>query len=267
MPTTSASSRIEVRICRARGADRPGRRELTRALRDRDRERVRDHEAADEERDPAEREQEAAQERDEGVRLRGVVAAPAAVAVFTCAVGGTFCRSSLDELLVGDAGLRGDRDLVQPAALAEQLLRGRQVKPARVAPPIVETDPKWTKPEMRSRCAAPSACTPIVWPTLKSSLFAVDSSITTSPRPGQAPSDERERIEAGVAVGDAEAEVRRAAVDDRLAVVPDQLRLAVDAPLGRFDVGQAANLAAAATRRGSAQSSPCPRRDRRRSSR
>ena len=51
------------------------------------------------------------------------------------------------------------------------------------------------------------------------------------------PVDERERVEDGVAVGDREAEVRRAAVDDRLAVVADELRVAVDAALGRGDPG------------------------------
>src|SRR5205823_12799920 len=35
--------------------------------------------------------------------------------------------------------------------------------------------------------------------------------------------DERERVERGVAPGDAEAEVRRSAVDNRLAVLADQL--------------------------------------------
>ena len=61
----------------ARRADRAQRRELARALGDRDRERVRDHEAADEERDAAEREQEAAQERDERVRVRSRPRPPA----------------------------------------------------------------------------------------------------------------------------------------------------------------------------------------------
>ena len=75
-------------------------------------------------------------------------------------------------------------------------------------------------------------------------------------RPGAV--DERERIERRVALGDAEAEVRRAAVDDRLAVVADQLRLAVDAALGVLDVGQRAHLARAATRRGWASPLPVP---------
>ena len=42
----------------ARGAERPQRGELTRALGDRDRQRVEDHERADEQRDAAEAEQE-----------------------------------------------------------------------------------------------------------------------------------------------------------------------------------------------------------------
>ncbi len=56
------------------GAERAQRGELTRPLRDRDRQRVDDHEGADEERHDAEREQEVLQERDELVRLRGVLA-------------------------------------------------------------------------------------------------------------------------------------------------------------------------------------------------
>src|SRR5206468_394336 len=54
--------------------------------------------------------------------------------------------------------------------------------------------------------------------------------------------DKLERIEPGLAPGDAEAKVRCAAVDDRLAVLADQLRLAVDAAVGFGDVGQGANL-------------------------
>ena len=53
----------------------------------------------------------------------------------------------------------------------------------------------------------------------KSFFDAVATSMTTSPRPGQAPSLERERVElAAWRRVDAEAEVRCAAEDDRLAV-------------------------------------------------
>ena len=56
----------------ARRAERAQRRELARPLRDRDRERVRDHERADEERNDPEREEERLQEAGEGVRVAGV---------------------------------------------------------------------------------------------------------------------------------------------------------------------------------------------------
>jgi hypothetical protein len=52
-------------------------------------------------------------------------------------------------------------------------------------------------------------------------------------RPGAR--DQLERIEARSAVRDAEAEVRRPTVDDRLAILADQVRLAVDLSLGLAD--------------------------------
>ncbi len=66
--------------------------------------------------------------------------------------------------------------------------------------------------------------------------------MTTSPLPGPGALDELQRVEAAVAVRDREAEVRRSAVHDRLAVVADELRLAVDAPFGLGDVGQVPDL-------------------------
>ena len=59
---------------------------------------------------------------------------------------------------------------------------------------------------------------------------------------GPGPTDERQRIERRIAPGDAEAEIRRSAVDDRLAVLPDQLGLAVDAAVGLADVGERSHL-------------------------
>ena len=53
----------------ARRSERAQRRELAHALGDRDAERVRDHEGADEERDEAEREQEVLEDRQEAVRV------------------------------------------------------------------------------------------------------------------------------------------------------------------------------------------------------
>ena len=60
-------------------------------------------------------------------------------------------------------------------------------KPASVAPPSEEAEPKWMIPEIRSRSTGPTAWTPTSWPTAKCSLSAVDSSTTTSPEPGQLP--------------------------------------------------------------------------------
>src|SRR5712691_1457142 len=54
--------------------------------------------------------------------------------------------------------------------------------------------------------------------------------------------DQREWVEGRVTPGDAEAEIRRAAVDDRLAIFADQLSLAVDAPVGEADVWKGADL-------------------------
>ena len=73
MPIASASTTTEQRTCRREAPERPEGRELARALRDRDRERVDDHERADEERDDAEGEQEVAEEADELVRVLGVL--------------------------------------------------------------------------------------------------------------------------------------------------------------------------------------------------
>ena len=60
-------------------------------------------------------------------------------------------------------------------------------KPASVAPPIELTDPNLTMPEILSCSTGPSTCTPIVCPTFRSFLPAVDWSTTTSSGPGQAP--------------------------------------------------------------------------------
>ncbi len=60
-------------------------------------------------------------------------------------------------------------------------------KPASVAPPIDETAPNFTIPEMRNFSTGPRDCTPIVWPTWRSFLPEVDLSTTTSPAFGQAP--------------------------------------------------------------------------------
>ncbi len=95
----------------------------------------------------------------------------------------------VERVLRRDARLGGDRDLVEliPACrTASAQLECRS--PASVAPPIVETVPNLTSPEMRSLTTGPCDCTPISSPTLKCFLFAVDWSITTCSPCGHVPS-------------------------------------------------------------------------------
>ena len=148
----------------ARGADGSEGRELARSLGDRDRERVGDHEAADEERDPAESEQEAAQERDEAVRLGRIVVAPAG-RPSSPARSQECSPEAREPALVRHARLRSDRDLVQPAGLVEQLpglsagrspreSRRRSSRPTRSG----------RSPRSAASAPAPSAWTPTVCP-------------------------------------------------------------------------------------------------------
>ena len=158
-PMTSASRMTEPQNLLPRRADRAQRRELARPLRDRDRERVRDHERADEERDAAEREQELLQEAGERVRVACVVSSPAPAPVRTCVCAGRTARICCSELCARDAGLRRDADLVELARLPNRLCAVGRSKTASVAPPmrasVAELDDA-----RRSGTAArgPSAC-------------------------------------------------------------------------------------------------------------
>ena len=109
------------------GAERAQRGELAHPLRDRDRERVGDHEAADEQRDPAEAEQEVLDEVQTGLRVLAVV--------------GRLCGRGLhlrrlrqqrldpaDELVFRDALVGTDPDQVELALLVEQPLCGGEVE-------------------------------------------------------------------------------------------------------------------------------------------
>ena len=60
--------------------------------------------------------------------------------------------------------------------------------PASVAPPIDDTAPYLAIPEIRNFSTGPRDWIPIIWPTVKCSLPAVDLSTMTSPAFGQAPS-------------------------------------------------------------------------------
>ena len=111
----------------ARGADRPHRGELTRPLRDRDREGVRDHEGADEEGDAGEDEQEGLQERDELVGVLGI--APGLLRRgLDLGIRRQHLLELLYECLVRDSGLRRYGDLVELAFLVEDALRRREVE-------------------------------------------------------------------------------------------------------------------------------------------
>ena len=180
-------------------------------------------------------------------------------ASLTSAVGGRIVSISLDERRLGRRpASAATRDLVELACLVEDPLRGRQV----------EARPAWRRRSSRPsrtgrsrRCGdarpGPSPCTPTTWPT-RSPPCRRSPRRSPPRRPRPVALDERERVEDGVAVGDREAEVRRAAVDDRLAVVADELRFAVDAALGRADIRRPRAPWRAATRRGAGRTTPCP---------
>ena len=110
----------------ARGPERAQRRELARALGDRDRERVEDHERADEQRDRAEAQQEVADGVDDDVGLLASAAACCSESL-TSRLAGTSGWTARDELLRRRAVLGGDRDAVEAAFLVQQRLGGGQV--------------------------------------------------------------------------------------------------------------------------------------------
>ena len=97
-------------------------------------------------------------------------------------------------------------------------------KPASVAPPIERTEPNSTIPEMRSVVDRPLDLDADRRRRPRSPpCSAVAASIDDLVRPGPGALDERQRVEASSRrSGDREAEVRRAAEDDRLAVLADQ---------------------------------------------
>ena len=124
MPTTTDSMHDRAEHLTPRGAEGAQRGELTHALGDGDRERVGDHEAADEQRDAAEAEQEVLEDVHALLRVLAVGGSPAPSALFTCVVAessGSICAISS----VGDARLGADADQVELAVLVEQPLRGR----------------------------------------------------------------------------------------------------------------------------------------------
>ena len=94
-----------------------------------------------------------------------------------------------NELLLRRVGLRGHGDLVELAFLLHQPLRGRQVEACERRAADGEAGAELHDPRDRAGAATgPSAWTPIVSPTSKSSFAAVSLSTMTSFGPGHEPS-------------------------------------------------------------------------------
>ena len=133
-----------------RGAERPQRGELAHPLGDRDRERVRDHERADEERDAREREQDVLQEGDEAVEPTSCPSSPASVAATTCCVGGSSGWISEISVRLVDARLGLDADRVELTGLSKSFCAVGRSKIANVAPPIDPTPGSSAMPAIRN---------------------------------------------------------------------------------------------------------------------
>ena len=140
-----------------RAAERPDGRELARALGDRDRERVRDHEAADEECDAREGEQEALQERDELVRVGRILRRLLGGELRPPRSAAGPLRSPATTSVSETPGSAATAISSNLPALSKIFCAVGRSKPASVAPPIVETEPNRTMPEMRSRSTGPLA--------------------------------------------------------------------------------------------------------------
>ena len=218
-----------------RRADRPERRELPRALGDRDRQRVGDDERADEERDPSEREEEGPEEGDELVRVLGIRLRLLTAGLYLC--GARQDPLDLgDELGIGDARLRGDGDLVELSDLLEEPLRRGQVEARERRPSDrearAELDDARDTHSLDRSFGLHADRLPDLEILLGRRLLVDDDLVPARP----AALDQRQRVEDRGAVRDRETEVRGASGDDRLPVVPDELRrVRVDTALGLGD--------------------------------
>lgn len=148
----------------------------------------------------------------------------------------------VDQLLRGGAGLAGEQDLVQLAGLVEQPLRGRQLESGQGGATDrrhgAELDQS-RDPHPLDRAASLDADRVTGRETLLLGGLGVDHDFVRS---GPIAAHQREGVELRPVRVDAEAEVRRAAEDDRLAVAADQLGLTRDRAVGEIDLGQRGDL-------------------------
>jgi hypothetical protein len=224
----------------SRRTERPQGRELPRPLGDRDRERVRDHERADKERDPAEREQEVLQEVEEALRVLGVALCLSLPRTDLC----VRRQDPADlgcELRRSHAGLGLRANLVELADALEEPLRGRQVEAgergaaeARRSAEVDEAGDGHAERRPVRLHADRLADVQI----LLASRRLIDHELVRA-RP--LPADERERVELGPLRVDAEAEVRRAAEMDDLPL-EDEMRNSSDSADRIGDIRQLADL-------------------------
>jgi hypothetical protein len=127
-------------------------------------------------------------------------------------------------------------DLVELALAVEELLRGRQVEHGHRRAANRDAgelhDPG--DAELLHRAVRLDADRVALLVVIRGGRFLVDRDLVAPVRPPAG--DELERIEARRPARDAEAEIRRATVDDGLSVTSDQLRGAVELSVGGRDI-------------------------------
>ena len=236
-------------IWRRVAPERAQRRELPRPLGDGDRERVGDHERADEERDDPEREQELLQEAGECVRVARV-GLGLAVPLRTCVCGGRIARIEESR----SASLTPDFFETRIWSSLPSLLKRRwalfRSKPgegraADVEPAGSELDQAGDGERLRAPLRLDLDPVSDLDVLLARGRLVDDDLVRAGPRAV----DERERVEPRLGRVDREAQVRGSAEADHLAVRADQVRRVGDAADRRLDLRQGLHLRAGATRR------------------
>ena len=157
-------------------------------------------------------------------------------------IGGKDAPDLLQQLAGGDVRLGCDGDLVELPGLAKELLCGGQREAGKSGAADRSDRAELHNPrdaQLLNRSDGLHADCLADLEVFLAGGGLVDHDLSPL-RPGAA--DQGEGVEGRIAPGDAEAEVGRAAVDDRLAVFADQLSLAVDAAVREADVRQGADL-------------------------